>query len=100
MKRKKKCTISIPSRIMIGESEYRVLWCHDLTDGISGLCTVGEPRVIVLNSRQDKDEYLPTLMHEILHAIEHEYRVKLGHGKIRRLEYALAQVFAQLLPKR
>lgn len=85
---------------MVGEEEYRILWCSDLREGIYGFCTIGEPRVIVLNSRQDKEELLPTIIHEILHAIEVEYRVKLGHGKIRKLEYALAQLVTQLLPKR
>lgn len=70
-----------------------------LDDAFAGGCHF-ESKVLMISSRQSKSEALASLFHEILHAIEAEYKVKLGHGKINKLEYALAEVFLQLTARK
>ena len=85
-----------PTRLKIGEHEYRIVLMDELEEDKAGMCYFGNEKVILVSARQSKEEIIATLVHELLHACEAEYRVKLGHPKIRKLEYALAQILSQL----
>lgn len=86
-----------PTRLKIGEHEYRVVLMDELEEEKAGMCFFGPEKVIMVSARQSREEIIATLLHEALHAIEQEHKVKLGHKIINKLEYALADVFCQLL---
>lgn len=86
-----------PTRLKIGEHEYRVVLMDELEESKAGMCFFGDEKVIMVSARQSKEEIIATLLHEVLHAIEQEQKVKLGHAIINKIEHALADVFCQLL---
>lgn len=88
--------MKIPNKLMIGNSEYIIGVSDILNSSIAGGCH-HEQKMILISSKQNQDEAIATLFHEILHAIEGECKLTLGHKRINRMEYALAQVFIQLL---
>lgn len=53
-----------------------------------GLCDDGK-KIIWIKSRQSKRGMFRTFIHELLHAIECEYSIKLKHKRIDILELAL-----------
>lgn len=90
--------MKIPRRLKIGESDYAVCVIRELDESVSGLCEI-DAKVIIIRPDQSASELHATFWHEVLHAIEKEYGMNLGHKKIGKLEYALAQVYSQLVRK-
>lgn len=88
--------MKIPSRLIIGKREYVVGVSDIIRDDVAGGCHQDQ-KMILISTDQNKDEAVATLFHEVLHAIEAECGIKLGHRKINKMEYALAQVFTQLV---
>lgn len=85
-----------PKEIKVKEKDYRVLFMHKLENGRTlGMCDLTN-QLLIISKDQDDDEKLATFFHEWLHAIEEEYKLKLGHPKIRKLEWALVELFKQL----
>jgi hypothetical protein len=85
-----------PDKVRIGRATYCVHFMDSLTEGDLGGCDMTN-KIILISKRQSKNDMLATFWHELLHAIEYEYRVKLGHPKIEKLEYDLAEVLLQFL---
>lgn len=85
----------IPRHLTIGKQVYCVVLTTDVDERYAGSCDMGR-KAILISANEPADQILPSLLHEVLHAIEKEYAVKLGHKRINKLEYALAQVFEQL----
>lgn len=58
-------------------------------EGYLGLCFF-DLKEILLSEGQDKVERLSTLVHEVLHALAHEYGFDLSHDIIYKLERPIA----------
>jgi hypothetical protein len=67
-----------------------------------GLCDEAR-REILIKSGMSSDETLKTLLHELLHAMEFEYSIKIPHEAIYQYEEALFDFFCansdKLFPK-
>lgn len=87
---------NVPKLLVIGNQTYHVIFCKKLRPKVLGMCDQ-ENKVIYITLEQDPFEMVATVLHEALHAIECEFNVPLGHPKIRKLEYGLAQLFLQIL---
>lgn len=91
--------MKLPTSLNINGVEYRITVTDIIDDAFAGGCHA-ESGVIMISSKQSKHEAIATLLHECLHAIESEYKVKIGEQRIRKLEYALAEVFLQLTARK
>ncbi len=88
----------LPKRIKVRHHYYRIIFHDSLIphgDGKArGTCDPTN-RVINISKKQTRRLVISTFLHELLHAIEFEYRIKLAHQTIHELELPLAQVFIQ-----
>jgi hypothetical protein len=84
-----------PHLLTICGETWHLIFVRKLPDGDLGYCT-DDMRLIVISLAQTKAELRATIRHEYLHAMEAELKIKLGHPKIRKLEYAISEVEAQL----
>lgn len=79
----------IPSRVIIGNNSYEILFI----DEFNNPSTLGETRLedkqIVLKNGQTSKELVKTYLHECLHAISEEYDVGLTEQQILKLEDSL-----------
>lgn len=91
--------MKIPTKLMIGKNEYTIAVTDILRDNIAGGCHE-TPRLILISSDQSSEEAAATLWHEILHAIEAECKITLGHRKINKMEYILSDIFEQLTARK
>jgi hypothetical protein len=69
---------------------YEIVWTDEFVDALD---TRGETRfeykqIVLLRGMSDAQTF-ETLIHELLHAIEHEYEIKLPHASIYSLEGAI-----------
>jgi hypothetical protein len=83
-----------PASVKVGKKRYRIELVPFIEE-IDGDVTRGyceqEERVIQLLSTQSQLELFSTFIHEALHAIEHEHKVKLRHKTIYAIEGPLAK---------
>jgi Zn-dependent peptidase ImmA (M78 family) len=79
----------------IGEHTYKAAWC----ERIEGKDTLGycddEAKVIYVKDNQNLDECFSTILHELVHAMNHEYGMKLKHTQVYKLERALADLLVK-----
>ncbi len=82
---------SYPKRLRIGEMEYRLVFRKvlDRDPTCVGLCIPSKTK-ISLRTGLDADFRFETLLHEVLHAIEHEHDIKLKHKTVYGLANALS----------
>lgn len=91
---KKKFLAKIPTHIRItAATTYRVLWAIDFAkkDNRHGECDF-EAKTITLNTHSSVTKAYCTLIHEVLHAIAHEYGVLIPHGLIDELEMPVLKI--------
>lgn len=95
-----------PSKIKVGKSTYRVKLVPHIEE-INGNVTRGycesEEKLITLLSTQNEKDLFSTFIHELLHAIEAEHKVKLKHSLVYALETPVAEALLRnfhLLPRR
>lgn len=88
-----------PKLVRVKEAEYHVVFMEKLKEGDLGACD-DAAKLIVLSKDQDRREMFKTAWHEWLHGFEAEYRIKLGHRKIRALEEFIVDVLEQLSQKK
>lgn len=84
-----------PSELIIAEDTYKVRFVKKMPDGCRdtvGLCDFSE-RTIYLKKGMSQAETLKTFIHEILHAICEEHKIKVSHKAIYRLEEAVYAFF-------
>ena len=83
----------IPSHIRVGAAMYKIVINKDklIEDGSDGYCNPADS-VLVINSEVGPQRKWQVLVHELLHAIEVQYNIKLNHRKINQLESALYQL--------
>lgn len=83
-----------PRAIKVGTETYTIRFVESMRDCL-GICDDSR-KLIKISRDQTAREMRATFFHEVLHAIEAEYVVKLGERKIKRIEWALCQVMLQL----
>jgi len=80
----------IPSKVVIGNYTYEVLFI----DEFKSPSTLGETRLedkqIVLKNGQTPKELVKTYLHECLHAVSEEFDVNLTEQQILKMEEALS----------
>lgn len=84
-----------PVTIKVKNVPYFVTFVKRLPDGDLGQCD-DEAKVIYIAMNQDKHEMRRTFKHEWGHAIVKEYKIKLSHDDIRKMEWAITELFDQL----
>lgn len=89
----------LPKHITIGDKDYCVIFTYYADESLAGLCEDNR-KYILISAKEDRSEIYPTFFHEWLHGVEKEYGLRLGHKKIEKLEYALTQLFEQLIAPR
>ena len=83
-----------PRYITVGRFDYRVIISERLCEEHGYMDPVKKEIVL----QYDAPETMwRTLVHEILEAVNHEYRIRLSHDAIEDLEDGLAQVFGDML---
>jgi|GEM_PF-2937288 len=76
----------IPDTLCINDSLWEVFFVKGIHgDDTAGQCD-GDQKEILIDSGQSKREKAKTLIHEILHAFEYEYNIKIPHKLIYQLE--------------
>lgn len=95
-----------PNSVRVGKHNYRLELVPFIeeTDGAftRGYCETKE-KLITLLSKQPSKALFSTFIHEALHAIEAEHKVKLKHKTIYAIEGPLAQFLLDnfhILPRR
>jgi hypothetical protein len=81
-----------PTKIRVHKAEYSIAF----VDQIEGRSTLGlcdfERKIIFIRNRQKSKDTLKTFIHELLHAIEHEFDLTMQHDLIYKLEDPIFQV--------
>lgn len=87
--------MTLPSRLKIGRHWWTVEltedWIYYGKDRCRGLCD-GTKRHIMVYGKQRKKLILSTFWHEVLHAIEFSYKVKIPHHVIYGIEGAITDL--------
>ena len=88
MKNKKKKAVL---KLNIADEVYRVyhVKCIDKDPKVYGVCDP-ETHEIFIREGQSSMGYLRTLIHETIHALEEEYKIKIKHKSVHKLEHAIA----------
>lgn len=75
-----------PKSVKVKNSNYRIEWAEIIEETeeeyIRGECHTGRDKHIKLLSTLNDQEAFSTFWHEILHAFEEEYKIKLAHKKV------------------
>ena len=83
-----------PRELQVGESIYSIRFVRRIPDepkDTVGLCDDGD-KMIWIRLGQTPRERWKTLTHEIAHALEAEYQIKIPHKLIYRLEEPIARL--------
>jgi Zn-dependent peptidase ImmA (M78 family) len=81
----------IPDSVKIGPRVFRVEQPQNVVDGADNLWGKCEHSagVIYVAARLSQDQQAVTLLHEVIHALDHQYDLNLKESQVRRLSYAL-----------
>lgn len=85
-----------PRSVKVRKTRYKVKLVSKLNDGknaLRGYCDPNKPHTLYLDKDLKSALLFSTFWHEVLHAIEVEYKIKVPH----KLVYALEGPLAQLL---
>jgi hypothetical protein len=97
-----------PKKLKVKKRYYKVEMTSRIEDdkgqdmGLFG-CLIPQEKLILLNTRQSDKEMFKTLLHEALHAIEVEYKIRIPHKLIYAMEGPLAEFIKAnffLIPRR
>ena len=85
-----------PERLRIGDVYYRIRFVKSIRgcklpvgkNATIGLCDEHR-REILIRKGLSEDETLKTLLHELLHAMEFEYQIKIPHQSVYQYEEAI-----------
>jgi hypothetical protein len=86
-----------PKLVQVGTSTYHIVFMKKLSfvnaEDMGGFDP--SSKLIMISLDQEPDEMFATYWHELLHAFEYETGLKLGHPRIKRLEWFIPQIMAQ-----
>lgn len=83
-----------PQTLKIKTAIWNVVITNTLVNNeweLYGLCDPST-RTIFIKKHLTQRQALSTFWHEVLHAFEYEYDLKLGHPLINKLEFAIADL--------
>jgi hypothetical protein len=86
-----------PRLIQVGKATYHVCFYSKLLEDDMGYCDP-DAKVLGISRRQSAKEMFATFLHEWSHAFEYEFKCPLGHPTIRKLEWAMLELFFQCGP--
>lgn len=82
-------------KIRLKDQEWSVIW----VDRIEGKDTLGycesEAHTLIIQNGQPEDEALHTYLHEVMHGMCIEYKIKLGHKTLDNLAGAFKDFLLQ-----
>lgn len=88
--------MNYPKSLRIGDRTYRIRFVKSIrrcTRPVGKGATVGihDPaRIeILIKAGMSEDDTLKTLLHELVHAIEYEYEIKISHSGVYKFEEAI-----------
>ncbi len=83
----------IPDSVKVGPYVYRICQPESVTSGSSALYGQAdhEQHVIQIGAKFPPDKQLVTFFHEVLHALDVAYRLKLSEGQVDVLACVLVQ---------
>lgn len=87
--------MKLPKSIKVGDEIYQIKFRKLIRCGLGpGVVGLTDPndRIIYLKRGQTSSELMTTFIHEILHAINFEYEIKIKHKLIYNLEGCIYQV--------
>jgi hypothetical protein len=74
---------------------YSLAWVKVIDDPRTvGYCE-DSSKIIYLKDGEPIDETFKTMLHEMIHAMDHVYSIKLSHTQVRKLELAFAEFLIQ-----
>lgn len=83
----------LPKKLKVRNKVYKVRFVEELDDGkLAGLCDFEDQEIHVATDF-GYNESESTLLHELLHAISHEYGFDLSENKVLSLEEAIYKTF-------
>lgn len=82
----------LPNRVWIKNDQYEIVY-QKVIDNIEdiGYCD-DKKKIIYIKLGLDKKTELDTFIHELLHAIQHKYKLRISHNNIDKLGTALAEI--------
>jgi hypothetical protein len=85
--------MKLPSKVRIkARVSYEILWIDQFDDpDCMGLCRF-DTKQITLKKDMSLQETLETFIHELFHAIEFEYGIKIPHKSIYSMEGAVLKI--------
>lgn len=76
--------------LLINDEWWEIQFKKKMPKGVVGLCH-SDTRVIEIKLGQTRTETLSTMVHEVLHAMEAEYDIKVPHKAIYGFERAITK---------
>lgn len=87
-----------PTKLPIGKSEWKIIYSDFHPDqNLDDLGMCFSDKVIWVSTKQCDVSKFATLLHEIMHAIDFEYGIKIPHRVIEELDAPLAKAILILL---
>lgn len=82
-----------PKSILVRDEEYRISFVKVIKGDPTtlGQCCSSECKIWIKKG-QGPAETLKTFVHEVLHALEFEYKIKIKHRSVYRLEVAIFEL--------
>lgn len=75
---------------VIGDTVWSLIFKKRMERGAFGWCVYDQQRIEIKEQISNDEKFL-TLIHECLHALSDEYKIKLSHKQIYQLERALSE---------
>lgn len=98
--------MNYPSKLRIGDRTYKIRFVNrirgcNLPVGKGATVGIFDPHriEILIKKGMSEDDTLKTLLHELVHAIEYEYEIKISHRGVYRFEEALFDFICANLQK-
>lgn len=91
---------NFPKELMINDNVWKIKFVrslkeHDTKTKIClGLCCPDE-RVIKIRNKQNYQDTLDSIIHEIIHALEFEFEFDLDHDHVHTLGETMAKLFVE-----
>ncbi len=82
-----------PSEVHVGHETYKIRFVKRIPKqplSVVGLAD-SEAKTIWIKANQSKQQLFRTYVHEICHALEFEYEIKIEHKEIYKFEEAIVQ---------
>lgn len=88
--------MEIPKKIRVSGIDYKIELVEEIKDDIHspdyrGIALIKQQKIKILNSYKVDDKFR-TLLHEVLHIIDDDYKLELPEDTVRRLGSGLYEI--------